>query len=92
MVVSYTEEVDLKGNRYKQISNVEEFSSSQEAIDFVESKGTANHRIVGINPFISPVPLQAVQNYKLVYSSESGISHPDAGMIPEVKIFEYIPH
>jgi asparagine N-glycosylation enzyme membrane subunit Stt3 len=90
MVLSYVNKVDRKGKHYKQIKDIEEFSSYQEAEDFVESKGPATHRIVGINPFISPVSLEAVQDYKLIYSSESGISHPDAGKISEVKIFEYI--
>ncbi len=89
-VIAYDEKVDRAGNRYRQITGVEEFSSYQEALDYVESQGSANHRIVGINPFVSPVSLEAVQNYKLVYSSKSGVSHPDKGMIPEVKIFEYI--
>ncbi len=90
MVVSYDEKVDREGNRHRLITDIEEFSSYQEALDYVESQESANHRIVGINPFTSPIPLEAVQNYSLVYSSESGVSHPDAGMIPEVKIFEYI--
>jgi len=90
IVVTYDEKVNRDGNRYKQITDVNEFSSYKEALDYIESQGSTNHRIVGINPFISPISLEAVQNYKLIYSSESGVSHPDKGVIPEVKIFEYI--
>jgi oligosaccharyl transferase (archaeosortase A-associated) len=90
VVIAYDEKVDREGNRHKIITDMEQFSSYQEALDYVESQGAANHRIVGINPFVSPISLEAVQNYKMVYSSESCISHRDAGMIPEVKIFEYI--
>jgi len=87
-VITYEEKVDRDGNRYRQINDVQEFSSHQEALDYVESEGSANHSIVGINPFISPIPLEAVQSYKLVYSSESGASDTGTDMIPEVKIFE----
>jgi len=45
---------------------------------------------VGVNPLVSPVPLEAMQDFKLVYSSESGISNQEVGMIPEVKILEYL--
>ena len=78
------------GNHYKQITDAEEFPSYQEALDYVASqKSSANHDIVGANPFISPIPLEAVPNYKLVYSSKSTVSYSDNGTIPEVKIFEY---
>ena len=90
VVISYDEKVDREGNHYKQINNIEEFSSYQEALDFIESEGSSKHIIVGINPFVSPVRLEALQNYRLVYASESGVENQDAGMIPEVKIFEYL--
>ncbi len=90
MVISYDEKVDNSGYHYKQISNIEEFSSYQEALDYIESEGASKHRIVGVNPFISPVSLEPVSNYRLVYSSETGVLNQDAGMIPEVKIFEYL--
>jgi hypothetical protein len=82
--------VDRQGNRYRQITNVEEFSSYQEALDYVESQESPNHAIIGANPFISPISLQAVPNYKLIYSSKYTVSQTDVGRIPEVKIFEYI--
>jgi asparagine N-glycosylation enzyme membrane subunit Stt3 len=89
MVITYQEKTDSQGNRYRQVTDIQEFPSYQEAVEYVESEGPANYRVVGTNQFISPVPLEAVPDYKLVYSSESGISQPNAGTIPEVKIFEY---
>jgi len=91
VVVSYDERTDRGGTHYKQITNVEEFSSYQEALDHIASQESGNYDIVGVTPFISPVPLAAVQDYKLVYSSELGVSQQDVGLIPEVKIFEYNP-
>lgn len=89
VVIGYDEKADRRGNRYRQITDVEEFSSYQEALDYVKSKGAANHIIVGINPFVSPVPLEEMQSYKLVYRSETGVSQPGLGLVPEVKVFEY---
>lgn len=89
MVFAYDEKVNSAGDRYRQITDFQEFSSYKEALNYVESKGAANHVIVGANPFISPIPLDMVPDYKLLYSSKSGILHQDAGMIPEVKIFAY---
>ena len=89
MVFAYDEKVNSSGDHYRQITDFQEFSSYKEALDYVESKGAANHVIVGANPFISPIPLEMVPDYKLVYSSKSGIAQSDNSTIPEVKIFEY---
>ncbi len=88
-VITFDKKVDSNGNSFEQITDIKQFSSYQEALDNVAKEGAANHRIIGLNPFVSPVPLEAVQNYKLIYSSESGISKQDVGLVPEVKIFEY---
>ena len=60
-------------------------TSYQEALEYIDSLDTPNARIVGINPFASPVPLDKVDDYELVYSSEDKMNG-----IPEVKIFEYV--
>jgi len=44
----------------------------------------AGGRIVGTQPFESPVPLEAVEGFELVYESEIGISG-----VSEVKVFRY---
>jgi len=88
-VITFEKKVDDNGNSFEQITDIKQFASYQEALDNVAKAGVANHRIIGLNPFISPVPLEAVQDYKLIYSSESGISNQDVGLVPEVKIFEY---
>lgn len=88
-VITFEKKVDNNGNSFEQITDIKQFASYQEALDNVAKEGAANHRIIGLNPFVSPVPLEAVQDYKLIYSSESGISNQDVGLVPEVKIFEY---
>jgi len=89
-VVTYTERVDSDGNQHKVISEIKDFPSYQEAVDYIEDGDSASRRIVGINPFISPVPLEALQHYRLIFSSEQKVSFKNVTAIPEVKIFEYI--
>ena len=90
MVISYDEKIDAQGNRYRQINNFQDFPSYQEALDYINSQESGNHKIVGVNPFTTPIPLEEMRDFRLVYSSESGISIEGQGVIPEVKIFEYV--
>lgn len=90
LVISYQERVSREGIPYKEITSIEEFISYQEAKAYLLSQDSANHRIVGGNPFVSPVPLEALEYFKLVHSSSEGVMQADVGVVPEVKIFEYI--
>ena len=90
LVVSYQEKVNGEGEVYKQITGAQQFDNYEEALSYVEGQQSANYRIVGDAPFISPVPLRELKDYKLIYSSESLVFDPKVGMVPEVKIFEYV--
>ena len=90
VVISYQEKVSGDGTPYKEITGVQSFSSYKEAEAYISSQASGNYRVVGADPFISPVPLEALKHYKLVYSSDSSIKPPGGGSIPEVKIFEYV--
>ncbi|MCK4722869.1 MAG: hypothetical protein KAT75_06175, partial [Dehalococcoidia bacterium] len=84
-VIAY-EEIDVpEAGRFKLITGKEEFDSYQEAESYISSQEAGNYRIVGIDPFISPVPLAALEHYQLVHSSDIG-----TGFVPEVKIFKYL--
>ena len=48
------------------------------------------YKIVGVDPFSSPVPLEALQQYKLAHSSTEQITWPTGKTVPKVKIFEYL--
>jgi asparagine N-glycosylation enzyme membrane subunit Stt3 len=90
-VLSYEEKVRQDGTRFKEIINVKSFPTYEEAEAYISSQKTSNHyRIVSNDPFVSPVPLAALEHYKLIYSSDDRILHKYGGSIPEVKIFEYI--
>ena len=90
LVISYQERVRQDGKLYKEITSAEEFDSYEEAEAYVSSQESDNYRIVGTNQFISPVPLEALKHYRLVYSPDSYVTQAGIGMVPAVKIFEYI--
>jgi len=92
IAIAYQEKVTTTGRKYKEITDVHPFSSYQEAEAFIASQKSRNYRIVSDNPFLSPVPLERLQSYKLVYSSKSDmIQMSGIGIVPEVKIFEFTP-
>ncbi len=90
IVISYEEKVvQDQSIKIKLITDVHKFTSYEEATAFISSQQSGNHQIVSDNPFISPVPLEALKNYKLIYSSSILKVQPGVGGIPAVKIFEY---
>jgi asparagine N-glycosylation enzyme membrane subunit Stt3 len=89
VVITYEERAGDDGNIYRLVTEAQEFTDYQEAADYAESQGAANHKVVGIDPFISPVPLEALDDFELVYSAETGVTKQHTGLIPGVKIFKY---
>jgi asparagine N-glycosylation enzyme membrane subunit Stt3 len=90
-VLSYEEKVRQDGTRFKEIISVKSFPNYEEAEAYILSQKSSNHyRIVSNYPSVSPVPLEALEHYELIYSSDNRITHQYGGSIPEVKIFEYI--
>jgi len=90
VVISYEKRISDEGKVFKEISSVEPFPSYEVAEAFILSQESANYRIVSPSPFSSPVPLEAVEHYNLIHHSDSGPLVPEVGLVPEVKIFEYI--
>jgi oligosaccharyl transferase (archaeosortase A-associated) len=90
VVISYEQKVNREGQSYKQITAAKAFSDYGEAEAYVDAQKSGNYRIVGSDPFASPVPLEALEHYKLVYSSEGTAVQPSGKLVPEVKIFEYV--
>ncbi len=90
-VISYQEKVSRDGKPYKEITSWESFPNYEAATVYVSSQKSGNYRIVGKGPFVSPVPLEALTNYKLIYSSDDEVMRTEVGLFPTVKIFEYVP-
>ena len=90
VVISYQEQLSQDGTPLKVVASAEQFTSYEEVEAYLLSQESDNYKIVGTNPFISPVPLEALENYRLVHSSEETVMLPTVGEAPAVKIFEYI--
>jgi dolichyl-diphosphooligosaccharide--protein glycosyltransferase len=90
IVISYQEKVSTDGQPYKEITSAKSFPSYEEAETYLSGQKTGNYRIVSSDPFASPVPLEALEHYKMVYSSKGSKIMPNGGLISEVKIFEYV--
>ncbi len=89
-VISYEEKPFQDGGTVKVVNNIEFFPSYQEANNYLAGQKSGQFQIVGETPFISPVPLEALKHYKLVYQSPESSYQTGVGNIPEVKIFEYV--
>ncbi|MCJ7523064.1 MAG: hypothetical protein MUP21_12735, partial [Dehalococcoidia bacterium] len=93
VVISWTEKelTDSKGNklRSKVISNEKIFANYEDANIFI--KENPDYLIVGTNPLYSPIPLEQLENYKLIHESTPPEAEPGYVSISEVKIFEYVP-
>jgi len=89
-VISY-KEITVLGTTYKQISSTKSFATYEEAQEYVESQTAPNYRIVGVDPFTSPVPLEELDHYRLVHRSDPEVVEEEDEPISYVKIFEYLP-
>jgi len=84
LVVFYKEHLVQEGVSYREIVSSSFFPSYKEAEIYISKQESGNYRIVGTDQFISPVPLEKMMHYKLVYASPQKW-HGKAA----VKIFEY---
>jgi hypothetical protein len=84
IVISYEEREGGTGQKYKEITSGQPFSSYEDAQAYVASQTSGNYRIVGQDPFSSPVPLEELNSYELVYPL--GV----ATNTTTVKIFKYL--
>jgi hypothetical protein len=89
LVISYQVRVNPDGTSYGEVLSEKEFSSYEEAESYISSQKSGNYQIVGTDPMVSPVPLEELQHYKLVYSSKDSVAVSDVAQVPAVKIFEF---
>jgi oligosaccharyl transferase (archaeosortase A-associated) len=72
------------GASYYVIVGYRLFSSYKQAEDHVSTQQSGNYDIGGLNPFVTIVPLEALNSYQLIYPSSPTIT------TTTVKIFEYL--
>ena len=90
IVISYEETPFQEGGAVKVVNNIEFFPSYEEATSYISSQKSGQFRIVSDSPFVSPVPLEELEHFKLVYSSPESSPQPGVSNVPNVKIFEYV--
>ncbi len=89
VVISF-EEKQVGKAVIKVITSAKQFATYQEAQDYIAGQTSGNYKLVGTKPLVSPVPLEALEKYKLVHSSEQLLAL-SGNMTPAIKIFQYIP-
>jgi asparagine N-glycosylation enzyme membrane subunit Stt3 len=86
VVVTYQDAKDINGIIFKLVVDAKEFVSYQDALNYINTQDTNyKYEIVGVDPFVSPIPVGPVEDYQLVYSSPTSNN-----ATPAIKIFEYI--
>jgi len=93
LVISYQDLVDERGNKYKVITDLandgKAFATYEEAEAFVDDH--PDYIIVGLDPFVSPVPLEELEHYELVHEPAPTWISPLNRSFPYVRIFKYSP-
>jgi hypothetical protein len=84
IVISYQKRTAGGGEIYKEITNGWSFPTYEEAEAYVGNQTSGNYRIVGTNPSVSPVPLEELNSYELVYPTGNITNAGD------IKIFKYL--
>jgi dolichyl-diphosphooligosaccharide--protein glycosyltransferase len=87
-VISYAEKAGPGGVAYKVISSTRSFKSYEEAVANVLARKGEKVKIVGSHPLVSPVPLEPLRDYRLVYRSK-GSRMVGEKAVAELKVFEY---
>jgi len=90
LVMAWQEQEMPDGQRFKEITGLRNFRSYDEAAAFIAGQREGDFRIIGTDPLVSPVPLQTLDGYKLVYQSKETAS-AGSRPLPVIKIFEYNP-
>ena len=90
-VMTYQDQQLPGGQAFKEILGYKNFKNYSDAQAFVSSQQQGQFKIIGTDPLVSPVPLEQLTDYKLVYSSTQKASSGSLTLLPAVKIFQYSP-
>ncbi len=89
LVVEYTTRTTDEGS-YKEVVNETRFDTYNEAVVFIAGKSSENFVIAGTDVLVSPVPLAALEHYRIVYETEEKVSVSSSAQTAEIKIFERV--
>ena len=85
ILLTYEDRVSLEGVSYHVVTGSWEFSSYEEVQEYITKNEYGKYVFGNFDPFVTPVPLEEMERYELVYESELNQNGK-----PIVKIFEYI--
>jgi dolichyl-phosphooligosaccharide-protein glycotransferase len=88
-VISFVEKTDTRGTKYKEILTNKLYPTYEEALAVCSQ--SPGYKIVGTDPFISPVPLEKLEHYRMVYQSPTILGKDGDRAVTEVAVFEYKP-
>jgi len=89
-VISSTWQTSKNGERYKvltDVANDKPFATYEEAVEYIQNH--PGYVIVGTHPFVSPIPLEPLNEYRLIHSSPSTVIRIGNTICYYVEIFEY---
>jgi dolichyl-phosphooligosaccharide-protein glycotransferase len=89
LVVEYAIRTTNEGS-YKEVVNENQFATYEEAVAFMAGKSSDNFFIAGTDVLISPVPLAALEHYRIVYETEEKVSVSSSTQTSEIKIFKRV--
>jgi len=84
VILSYREMTSIEGNPYREVLDLKTFSNYQEAEEYVNQQKSGKYVLGNFNPFITPIQLDEMEHFELVF--ESSQKQNDNA---QVKIFEY---
>jgi len=84
IVISWEGKTSKEGVQYREVINSWSFPGYEEAKAYILSQESGKYVIGNPDPFVTPVPLEEMTHYQLVYSSAQKWQGK-----PAVKIFEY---
>lgn len=85
IVISWEGKTSKEGVQYREVINSWSFPDYEEAKAYILSQESGEYVIGNSDPFVTPVPLEEMTHYQLVYTSAQKWQGK-----PAVKIFEYI--
>jgi dolichyl-diphosphooligosaccharide--protein glycosyltransferase len=90
-VMSFREQINDVGERYKEVTSASRFSTYEEAKAHLDQQGSESARIVGIDPYRSCVPLKSrLEDYRLMYRSPTVSGTLFGEPVSRVEIYEYL--
>ncbi|MFW6126106.1 MAG: oligosaccharyl transferase, archaeosortase A system-associated [Chloroflexota bacterium] len=91
-LVRYSHTTVSHGRRFNEVADLRQFDSYEEARGYMDAHEGEGWRLASDDPLSSPVPLEPLKGYELVYESNTRVPlGPGDTPVPEVKVFKYSP-